>query len=50
MAEDDMREIGDVICATLSPGYDDSRRAELSDRTRALIERYPIYENLAAAV
>jgi glycine hydroxymethyltransferase len=50
MVEDDMREIGDVICATLSPGYDDSRRAELSDRTRALIERYPIYENLAAAV
>ena len=45
-----MREIGDVICSALAPGYDDSRRSELSDRTRALMERYPLYENLAAAV
>ncbi len=50
MVEDDMREIGDVICSALAPGYDDSRRSELSDRTRALMERYPLYENLAAAV
>ncbi|MDP9483955.1 MAG: serine hydroxymethyltransferase [Chloroflexota bacterium] len=50
MSEEDMREIGEVICAALAPDYDDSRRSELSDRTRALMERYPLYESLAAAV
>jgi glycine hydroxymethyltransferase len=50
MVEDDLREIGEVICAALSPEYDEARRSELSDRTRALIERYPLYEGLAAAV
>jgi glycine hydroxymethyltransferase len=50
MVEEDLREIGDVICQALAPGYDDARRAELSDRTRALMERYPLYADLAAAV
>jgi glycine hydroxymethyltransferase len=50
MVEEDLREIGDVISQALAPGYDDSRRAELSDRTRALMERYPLYADLAAAV
>ena len=50
MVEDDMREIGQVICAALAAAYDDSRRAELSERTRALAERYPLYADLAAAV
>ena len=26
MVEEDLREIGEVICAALSPGYDDARR------------------------
>ncbi len=30
--------------------YDDQRRAELSERTRVLTERYPLYADLAAAV
>jgi glycine hydroxymethyltransferase len=50
MNEEDMREIGEVICAALAQDYDEGRRSELSDRTRALMERYPLYENLAAAV
>ena len=50
MVEDDMREIGQVICAALDPGYDDARRDELSERTKALAERYPLYSDLAAAV
>jgi glycine hydroxymethyltransferase len=50
MNEDDMREIGEVICQALAPGFDDVRRAELSDRSRALMERYPLYADLAAAV
>jgi glycine hydroxymethyltransferase len=50
MGEADMREIGDVICSALAPGYDDATRADLSDRTRALMDRYPLYEALAASV
>jgi glycine hydroxymethyltransferase len=50
MVEDDMREIGEVIVEALAPGYDESRRAELSDRTRALMDRYPLYTHLSAAV
>jgi glycine hydroxymethyltransferase len=50
MVEDDMREIGQVICAALAPDYDDSRRDELAERTKALAERYPLYADLAAAV
>ncbi len=50
MVEDDMREIGEVIVQALAPGYDDSRREELSERTRALMERYPLYAELPAAV
>jgi glycine hydroxymethyltransferase len=41
--EEDLREIGDVIVRTLDPGYDDTLREELSDRTRAMIDRYPLY-------
>jgi glycine hydroxymethyltransferase len=48
--EEDLREVGQVICEALSPGYDDARRAELSDRTRALMERYPLYTHLSATV
>ena len=50
MVEDDMREIGEVIVEALAPGYDESKRAELSDRTRALMDRYPLYTHLSAAV
>jgi glycine hydroxymethyltransferase len=50
MGEQDMREIGEVICAALAPDYDEARRAELSDRTRVLMERHPLYEGLTAAV
>jgi glycine hydroxymethyltransferase len=50
MAEEDMREIGDVIAEALSVGYDDAKRTELSDRTRALMDRYPLYTHMSAAV
>ena len=43
-----MREIGEVIVQALAPGYDDARREELSERTRALMERYPLYADLPA--
>jgi glycine hydroxymethyltransferase len=47
--EEDLREIGEVICAALDPSFDDARRVELSDRTHAMMERYPLYAHLAAA-
>jgi glycine hydroxymethyltransferase len=47
---DDFHEIGKVIAEALTdPDWGDSRRAELSERTRALAERYPLYQQLAAA-
>jgi glycine hydroxymethyltransferase len=44
--EEDLREIGEVIVRALEPGYDDARREELSERTRALMELYPLYAEL----
>jgi hypothetical protein len=39
-----------VINAALDAGYDDARRDELTERTKALAERYPLYADLAATV
>jgi glycine hydroxymethyltransferase len=46
--EDDFREVGKVIAETLSGDFSDAKRAELSERTRALAERYPLYPQLIA--
>jgi glycine hydroxymethyltransferase len=47
LVEEDMREIAEVICAALS-GRFDAERDSLSERTRALMERYPLYPQLSA--
>jgi glycine hydroxymethyltransferase len=46
---EDFSEVGNVIGAALTGDFPDSKQAELSDRTRALAERYPLYPQLAAA-
>jgi glycine hydroxymethyltransferase len=46
---DDLREIGKVIGEALTGDFDDAKRAELSERTRSLAERYPLYPQLAPA-
>jgi len=46
LVEDDLREIGQVICAALSDRFDDERDA-LLERSRALMERYPLYPELS---
>jgi glycine hydroxymethyltransferase len=46
---DDFREIGRVIGEALTGDFADDKRAELSERTRALAERYPLYPQLAPA-
>jgi hypothetical protein len=48
MVEDDMREIAAVIGATLSEDWE-SQKDALLERTRALMERYPLYPQLSAA-
>jgi glycine hydroxymethyltransferase len=45
---DDMREIAEVIAATLSDGFD-TERDSLQERTRALMEHHPLYPQLSAA-
>jgi glycine hydroxymethyltransferase len=47
---DDFREVGKVIGEALTGDFSDAKRAELSQRTRALAERYPLYPPLAPAV
>jgi glycine hydroxymethyltransferase len=47
---DDFREVGKLIGETLTGDFSDDKRSELSQRTRALAERYPLYPQLAPAV
>ena len=44
---DDFREIGKVMAEALTGPFEDSDVAALSERTRALAERYPLYPHLA---
>ncbi len=48
MVEDDMREIAQVIAIALSDRFEAEREA-LGERTRTLMERYPLYPQLAPA-
>jgi glycine hydroxymethyltransferase len=49
MAVEEFREIGQVIGAALTGGFGDGERAELSERTRALAEQFPLYPHLTPA-
>ncbi len=46
LGEDDMREIAQVIAIALSDRFESEREA-LAERTRSLMERYPLYPQLA---
>ncbi len=48
LVEDDMREIAEVVTAALGDDFD-AERDSLSERTRSLMERYPLYPQLSAA-
>jgi glycine hydroxymethyltransferase len=48
MREDDMTEIASVIATALSDDFN-SEKDSLSERTRALMDRYPLYPELSAA-
>ena len=44
---EDFAEIGEIMATTLGPGVE-AGKEELADRARALADRYPLYEHLAA--
>jgi glycine hydroxymethyltransferase len=44
---EDFSEVGKILAVALTPEYE-SRAPELSARVAAIVERYPIYEELAA--
>ena len=46
LVEDDMREIAEVVAIALSDRFDAEKDA-LSERTGALMERYPLYPQLS---
>jgi glycine hydroxymethyltransferase len=47
LVEDDMREIAAVIATALSEGFE-AEKDSLAERTRALMERYPLYPQLTS--
>jgi glycine hydroxymethyltransferase len=42
----DFEEVGAIIAAAFTPGFEE-RSAELTERVRAIVERYPLYEELS---
>jgi glycine hydroxymethyltransferase len=48
LQEEDFEEIGRILAIALTPEYE-SRAGELVERVGAIVERYPLYESLAAA-
>jgi glycine hydroxymethyltransferase len=48
LVEDDMREIAEVIAVALSDSFESERDA-LAERTRGLMDRYPLYPQLSTA-
>ncbi len=44
----DFAEVGQIMATALTPEFD-ARRGELAERVQAIVERYPLYEQLSAA-
>jgi glycine hydroxymethyltransferase len=47
LAIEDFTEVGSILASALTPEYE-SRADELRERVAAIVERYPLYEGLAA--
>ena len=45
LSVEDYREVGQIIAAALTPGFDGARD-ELAERVGAIVERYPLYSQL----
>jgi glycine hydroxymethyltransferase len=46
LQQEDFEEVGRILAIALTPEYE-SRAGELAERVGALVERYPLYEQLA---
>jgi glycine hydroxymethyltransferase len=44
---EDFSEVGEIVATALTPAFE-TRREELAERVRAIVERYPLYEQLSA--
>ncbi|MDQ6811493.1 MAG: serine hydroxymethyltransferase [Actinomycetota bacterium] len=49
LALEDFTEVGSILASALTPEYE-SRSDELRERVAAVVERYPLYEGLAATM
>jgi len=49
LGHDDFTEVGRILASALTPEYD-SRAGELAGRVEAIVERYPLYEELSAGM
>ena len=49
LSADDFTEVGRILSVALTPEYG-ARSAELRERVAAIVERYPLYEELSAPV
>jgi len=45
LQQEDFEEVGRILAVALTPEYE-SRAGELAERVAAIVERYPLYENL----
>jgi glycine hydroxymethyltransferase len=48
LQREDFSEVGAIIATALTGAYE-ARKGELADRVQAIVERYPLYEDIAAA-
>jgi glycine hydroxymethyltransferase len=48
LQEEDFVEVGKILASALTPEYE-TRKGEFTERVNAIVERYPLYESLAAA-
>jgi glycine hydroxymethyltransferase len=47
LGSEEFTEVGQIVAVALTPEFE-ARKDELSERVRAIVERYPIYEHLNA--
>src|SRR5436190_14880586 len=47
LQREDFAEVGEILASTLTPEFE-TRKDDLAERARAIAERYPLYEHLAA--
>ena len=44
---EDFSEVGEIVATALTPAFD-TEREQLAERVRAIVDRYPLYEQLSA--